>query len=159
MPPAEIGCLACDLMSARRPLPGGRVYETQHWVVEHCIGPLPVGTLIVKPLRHCLTLADLTPAETAELGPLLSLTSNVVRRLTSADQVYACLWSHAGWTPGHIHFVLQPAWNTDCARHERPGPFMQATMFADGEIPDANERAKFAERAGATFMELANSAG
>jgi hypothetical protein len=43
------GCLACDLAEGRLPLPGGRIHETTHWLVEHCVGPLAVGTLIVKP--------------------------------------------------------------------------------------------------------------
>jgi hypothetical protein len=38
------GCLACDAVA-----PGGRILETGGWIVEHCIGPLGVGTLIVKP--------------------------------------------------------------------------------------------------------------
>ena len=37
--------------------------------VEHCIGPLGVGTLIVKPKRHVVHVADLTEPEVAEMGP------------------------------------------------------------------------------------------
>ena len=59
------GCLACDLTNSRRDLPGGRIFATAHWVVEHCIGPLRVGTLIVKPLRHCLHVSELTAEESA----------------------------------------------------------------------------------------------
>ena len=43
------GCLACDLIPGVRELPGGRIRTTGHWVVEHCVGPLGVGTLVVKP--------------------------------------------------------------------------------------------------------------
>ena len=39
-------CLACDLTAGRQDLPGGRIHETAHWIVEHCIGPLGVGTRI-----------------------------------------------------------------------------------------------------------------
>ena len=67
------------------PLPGGRIWATAHWVVEHCIGPLGVGALIVKPLRHCLHLGDLTPDEAQELGPLLQRVSLVIQELTQAD--------------------------------------------------------------------------
>jgi hypothetical protein len=45
-------CIACDLSAGRAPLPGGLIHRTQHWLVEHCIGPLGIGTLIVKPERH-----------------------------------------------------------------------------------------------------------
>jgi hypothetical protein len=43
------GCLACDLSEGRRPLPGVRLGETPGWIVEHGVGPLGIGTLIVKP--------------------------------------------------------------------------------------------------------------
>lgn len=147
------GCLACDLTSGRQELPGGRIYETSYWAVEHCIGPLGVGTLIAKPKRHCVHLADLTFEEAAELGPLLSETSGVVTKLVQPDQVYACLWSHAGWTAGHIHFVMQPAWDKQQADHTKPGPFLQTDMFANQEAPPADQVAAFADRARALFSQ------
>jgi ATP adenylyltransferase len=58
-------------------LPGGRIHETTHWRVEHCVGPLGLGTLIVKPRRHVTRVADITDDEAAELGPLLRATSRV----------------------------------------------------------------------------------
>src|SRR5688572_9352307 len=88
-------CMACELMRGDRDLPGGRIWETEHWVVEHCIGPLGVGTLVVKPLRHCVAVSALTSDESAELGPLLVRASSCVRELCAPDQVYVCLWSHA----------------------------------------------------------------
>lgn len=38
-------CTACDLAAGTLPLPGGRIHETTHWLVEHCVGPLGLGTL------------------------------------------------------------------------------------------------------------------
>ena len=151
---SEAGCPACELTNGTRDLPGGRIFATTQWVVEHCIGPLPVGTLIVKPLRHCTALWDLTPAESEELGPLLRIVSSVIRELAAPDQVYACLWSHAGWTPGHLHFVVQPAWNRDSARHQRPGPFAQAEMFSANVLPNRSEVESFAERARAALASI-----
>jgi diadenosine tetraphosphate (Ap4A) HIT family hydrolase len=43
------------------------------------VGPLGVGTLIVKPLRHCVHVWDLTAEETLELGPLLALVAGAIR--------------------------------------------------------------------------------
>src|ERR1700691_2799010 len=100
-------CFACDLASARIPLPGGLIHETGNWRVEHCVGPLGLGTLIVKPARHVTAVADLSGQEGSELGPLLVLASATVRELTAAEQLYTCLWSHAGGTPVHIHSVIQ----------------------------------------------------
>jgi diadenosine tetraphosphate (Ap4A) HIT family hydrolase len=141
------GCLACDLTHERQPLPGGRIHATDHWVVEHCIGPLGVGSLIVKPIRHCLHVADLTDAEAVELGSLLKQATSVVQKLAEADQVYVCLWSHAGWDPGHIHFVLQPSWNQLSEHHDKPGPFLQVDMFTESDLPPHREVEEFTERA------------
>ena len=135
------GCLACDLMEGRRDLPGGRIFASDHWVIEHCIGPLPVGTLILKPRRHCLHIWDLNGPETTELGPLLKRTSGIVSRIVAADQVYCLLWSHMDGQPGHIHFVLQPARNQDWGKS------------IEWEKPAADEVAPVANRARILFDE------
>ena len=151
MPKGQIqdvaGCLACDLARGRRPLPGGMIHATGHWAVEHCVGPLGVGTLIVKPLRHVRHLWELREDETAELGPLLGSTSAAIAALLSPDQVYVCLWSHSGWEPVHIHFVLQPLWGRQREQYPRQGPFLQAEMFANGETPAQKEVEALAQAA------------
>lgn len=65
------GCIACDLAEGRLPLPG--VHETAHWLVEHCVGPLGVGMLVVKPKRHLARVRELEPDEADELGGLCTL--------------------------------------------------------------------------------------
>ena len=65
------GCLACDLSAGRVALPGGIIFATSYWVIEHCVGPLGIGALVLKPRRHCLALSGLTEAEASELGPAL----------------------------------------------------------------------------------------
>ncbi len=140
-------CLACDLMSGKVELPGGRIYETAHWVVEHCVGPLGVGTLIVKPKRHCVHFWELKTRETTELGPLLQRASATIRAVLNPDQIYVCLWSHAGWQPGHLHFVLQPSWNHLQQRYQRPGPFMQVDMARAETYPPQKEVEAFACKA------------
>jgi diadenosine tetraphosphate (Ap4A) HIT family hydrolase len=127
-------CLACELLDGRRPCPGGSIDETERWAVEHCVGPLGVGTLIVKPKRHVVHVWDLDAEEAAELGPLLRRTAGAVAETFDPHQVYVCLWSHAENVPGHIHWVVQPV-----AASEDPGrrgPQLQAAMFEDGEPPD-----------------------
>ena len=80
-------CLACDLTRGTAELPGGVIYETPAWRVEHCVGPLGVGTLIVKPKRHVVALAGLARAEAREMGPLLWNTAAAGEDLTGAEQV------------------------------------------------------------------------
>ena len=88
------GCLGCDLLAGRRDLPGGIVYETAWWVVNHAVGPLNLGTLIVGPREHVTAVADLDDRAAAELGPVLRDTARVVEAICRPEQTYTCLWSH-----------------------------------------------------------------
>jgi diadenosine tetraphosphate (Ap4A) HIT family hydrolase len=143
---ASEGCLACDLTEGRRPLPGGAILCTNYWTVEHCVGPLGVGTLIVKPLHHVLRFAELSPEATTEFGPLLQRVAEAVLAETGADQTYICQWSHASFEPGHIHFVVQPAWNSQREGYARPGPFLQAAMFDENAALDEGAIDEFCKR-------------
>ncbi|MEU4494790.1 hypothetical protein OG729_24670 [Streptomyces sp. NBC_00210] len=129
-------CMACGLIAGTEFLPGGTILRTGTWVVEHCVGPLGLGTLVVKPIRHVIHVADLTADESSELGPLLQRVSSAVTATMEPEQVYVCLWSHAGAVPGHIHFVVQPALKDDLARYDAYGPALQMAMFDAGHLPD-----------------------
>lgn len=144
-------CLACDLASGRVPLPGGLIHETEAWRVEHCIGPLGLGTLVVKPKRHVLRVSELTAAESRELGPLLQRSAAVIDELLAPEQVYVCSWSHAGGAPVHIHYVVQPVTRELIARHGAHGPRLQTAMF-QSELPPAVDAVEaFAVRARGGF--------
>jgi diadenosine tetraphosphate (Ap4A) HIT family hydrolase len=118
-----------------------------HWYVDHCVGPLGVGSLIVKPKRHVVHIADLDVDEGSELGPVLQQASAVVTELVRPDQVYVTLWSHAGGEPGHIHFVVQPVTRGQMDELGLHGPRLQVEMFKRGIAPDPDAAAEFAARA------------
>lgn len=143
-------CWVCDLTAADG-VPGGLIHQTVHWVVDHCVGPLGIGTLIVRPKRHVVHVADLDAEEAAELGPLLRQTAAVVTELAEPEQVYVTLWSHAGGVPGHIHFVVQPITREQVDAYGLFGPRLQVEMFARKEPPDPEAMAVFAERARAAW--------
>lgn len=145
------GCLACNLTNGALPLPGGLVHETGAWRVEHCVGPLGVGTLLIKPKRHVTHLAELDAAERAEYGPLLARTAEVVQRLVEPEQVYACLWSHAGRVPGHLHVVVQPATTAALDAAGGHGPALQVAQLAAAVPPDPEAVEEFCRRARAAF--------
>jgi diadenosine tetraphosphate (Ap4A) HIT family hydrolase len=130
-------CLACDLSEGRSPLPGGLIDETDRWRVEHTVGPLGVGTLIVKPKRHIVHVADMTDEEATELGPLIKKTAALVSRLVASEQVYVTLWSHANAVPGHIHWVIQPVTRAQMEEFDDYGPPLQVKMFERNEALDA----------------------
>jgi diadenosine tetraphosphate (Ap4A) HIT family hydrolase len=142
------GCLACDLAEGRQYLPGGLIVQIDEWRVEHCVGPFGPGTLILKPQRHVEGLAALTPHEASSLGQALRLTADVVQRVTSAAQVYACLWSHG---PVHIHFVVQPETDRVIAEFGRWGPVLQAEMVTKGCNPSIEEIEEITARARQAF--------
>ncbi len=129
-------CMACDLIADPSILPGGRIGKTDRWLVEHCVGPLGVGTLIVKPIRHVTAVADLTDDEVVELGPLLRRCSRLAAELVGAEQVYNTLWSHAGGVPGHVHYVIQPVTREQVESTGVYGPALQMQMFVSGTAPD-----------------------
>jgi|SRR5579875_2178829 len=138
-------------MSGQLPLQGGQMYRTAHWVVEHCVGPLGLGTLVVKPQRHVLHVADLSEEEATELGPLLRRSSYVASQLVDADQVYNCLWSHAGGRPVHVHYVIQPVTAEQVERAGTAGPDIQVAMFGAGDQPSEVEIEQVAARARSLF--------
>ncbi|HET7071059.1 MAG TPA: hypothetical protein VFI40_09555 [Nocardioides sp.] len=143
-------CVACDLIEHPERVPGGRI-AMGTWVVEHCIGPLGIGTMVLKPSRHVLHLADLEPAEAAELGPALARVSEAVAQAATdagspPSQVYACLWSHAQRQPGHIHFVVQPVGEEVMQRFDAHGPELQMRMFEADEAMDPREMEAAVER-------------
>jgi diadenosine tetraphosphate (Ap4A) HIT family hydrolase len=132
-------------------LPGGVIHEAAHWLIEHCVGPLGVGTLIVKPKRHVTRVAELTAEEAAELGPLLRRSAAVVDELVAPEQVYTWLFSHAGGRPVHLHYVVQPATRTAMDEFGRYGPHLTVAMFDRGELPPAEDVEAFAGRARQLF--------
>lgn len=141
------GCLACDLATGRVDLPGGEILVTDHWIVEHCVGPLGVGTLIVKPKRHVVHYWELADDEVVEIGPLLRRVSAAVAELTRPEQVYVGLWSHAGGVPMHIHFVVQPVTRELMDAIGDYGPHLQVAMFDADEQPPRDEVVTFADLA------------
>jgi diadenosine tetraphosphate (Ap4A) HIT family hydrolase len=143
-------------MTAAGDVPGGVIHETGRWVIDHCVGPLGIGTLIVRPKRHVVHVADLEDDEAAELGPLLRRTTAVVTQLVVPDQVYVTLWSHAGGEPGeakpgHIHFVVQPVTRELIDEIGERGPHLQVAMFDRRKDPDPDAMAEFADRARAAW--------
>ncbi|MDT7569889.1 MAG: adenylyltransferase [Actinomycetota bacterium] len=146
-------CEACDLTSGRRDLPGGLIHATEHWRVEHCIGPLGLGSLVVKPKRHVTAVAELTDEEAAELGPLLQRASAIAGQLVAAQQVYNCLWSHAGGEPGHIHYVVQPVTREQMQTHDSHGPALQVAMFGAQQHADRKAVTDIAAQARQAFAE------
>jgi diadenosine tetraphosphate (Ap4A) HIT family hydrolase len=103
-PPAD--CLACQILAGQVAVPGGTIAENDWWLADHCLGPYGVGAVVVKSRQHRENLWDLTPDETAALGPFLQQISAAIAQALGAERVYVGLW--VDQPPHHVHFVLQP---------------------------------------------------
>jgi diadenosine tetraphosphate (Ap4A) HIT family hydrolase len=145
-------CLSCDLIAGVRPLPGGIVTETKRWVVNHCLGPLGLGTLVAVPKRHVVRVAELNDEEASELGPLLKRVASILTALTTPEQVYVCLWSHGRSEEKHLHWIIQPVITETVQRHGgRRSEALQAAMFEAGEYPENSAIEEFCAQARLTF--------
>jgi diadenosine tetraphosphate (Ap4A) HIT family hydrolase len=142
------GCLGCDLLAGRQPLPGGIIHQTPRWAVNHAVGPLNLGTLVIAPREHIVSVADLDSAAAGELGPLLRQAAIVIEQLCQPEQVYVGLWSHGAAGRKHLHFVAQPV--TGEVRLAYGGlrsEQLQAAMMKTGQPPPAAQVETFCAEA------------
>jgi diadenosine tetraphosphate (Ap4A) HIT family hydrolase len=99
-------CLACRANAGEVQPPGGLIYADEHWRLEHSLSPAPLaGWLVLKPLRHCEGLEELTAAEAEGLGPLLRRACSALRAVTGAEKVYVIFLGEA---VAHLHLHLIP---------------------------------------------------
>jgi diadenosine tetraphosphate (Ap4A) HIT family hydrolase len=76
------------------------------WFVSHHTGAFSdPGELIVKTRRHCESLAELTPAESDSLGPVLRTAVAALDRVVVAERIYAVSFNER---LRHLHFLLLP---------------------------------------------------
>lgn len=99
-------CVACRANRGEIVAPGAALYDDGLWRLEHTFEPIPmVGWLVLKPLRHVESLADLTAEEAAALGPLLRRITQAMNATLTPAKVYAALFAEA---VAHLHIHLIP---------------------------------------------------
>jgi len=146
------GCLGCEIVAGRREVPGGIVHETAHWIVNHAVGSLNLGTLIVAPRDHVVAVADLADAAAAELGPLLRDVARVIEAICRPEQTYVCVWSHGATERRHLHILVQPATTAVVAQYGGlRSEQLQVRIMAAGEQLDAAAVERFCEDARQRF--------
>lgn len=149
------GCLGCDLLAGRRPLPGGIVYQTAEWAVNHVVGSMNLGTLVVSPKEHIVAVADLGDTAAAEFGPVLRDTARVVEALCRPEQTYVSLWSHGASARKHLHVAVQPVTTAVVARYGGVrAEQLQARMLASGDEPAVADVEQFCGQARDLFRTI-----
>jgi diadenosine tetraphosphate (Ap4A) HIT family hydrolase len=99
-------CSVCAEVAGTIAAPGGVVFRNEWWEVAHHTGPwTDPGELIVKARRHVESLAGLTQAESAALGPVLRAAVAAVERVVRPERVYVASY---GERVRHVHFFLLP---------------------------------------------------
>jgi len=99
-------CPACAEIAGEVVAPGGVIWDDGLWYVSHHTGPFTdPGELIVKTRRHCESLAELSSAEAAALGPLLRSAVRTLERVVAAERIYAVSFNER---IRHLHFLLLP---------------------------------------------------
>jgi diadenosine tetraphosphate (Ap4A) HIT family hydrolase len=117
------------------------VWEGPRWLADHCLGPFPPGSLVLKARRHVESLPELTDAEVAELGPAMRELSAAMVRGLPCERVYVGAW--VDLPPLHVHFVLEPrfaseagtnAWELQARRRRGPTPSADEAAAAAARI-------------------------
>ena len=99
-------CPICEELAGHLATPGGVIYDDGLWVATHHRSPYTdPGDLIVKARRHTASLADLTAAEAAALGPVLRAAVRVVERVVAPERVYVASYNER---VRHVHFFILP---------------------------------------------------
>jgi diadenosine tetraphosphate (Ap4A) HIT family hydrolase len=102
----SVPCSICEQVAGRIAAPGGAIHDDGIWLVSHHTGPqTDPGELIVQLRRHCESLAELTPAEAAALGPVLRDAVAGIERVVRPERTYVASY---GERVRHVHFFLLP---------------------------------------------------
>ena len=100
------GCLSCDIVTGKQVEPGGVIYEDPYWHVGGAVAPAVwPGFLVIKLKRHCEHLADLSPEEAADLGPVMRTTCLALTEVLRTAKIYVCSF---GDGVKHVHFWALP---------------------------------------------------
>ncbi|MFK4088589.1 HIT family protein [Kribbella sp. NPDC020789] len=152
------GCLGCDVVSGRLQIPGGLVHQADHWVVNHVVGSMNLGTLVLSPRDHVVAVADLTVEAADELGPLLRRTAQVVESILEPEQTYVSSWAHGEHGRKHLHIVVQPITSATVAEYDGAlSEQLQAAMLRSGRESDAYDVEQFCRLAARRFAGAADS--
>jgi diadenosine tetraphosphate (Ap4A) HIT family hydrolase len=108
-------CLTCKSNSGQQRIsPGPTMFEGEYWLVEHAYPVKRLGWIVIVLKRHAEALHDLSAAEFAELGGLLSLTTHFLsEELHNQKEYISCYGEAEGFSHIHFHVFAKPAYLPD----------------------------------------------
>jgi diadenosine tetraphosphate (Ap4A) HIT family hydrolase len=137
-------CVACRANRGEIVAPGAALYDDGLWRLEHTFEPIPmVGWLVLKPIRHVETLADLSSEEAALLGPLLQRITQAMNETLAPAKVYAALFAEA---VAHLHIHLIPRAADLPEMYRGPGAFalLSEAAHSGANLGDVREAQRVA---------------
>ena len=107
----ETDCYSCKGNADIDRLPvRERVAVDEFWRVAHAFNSALPGWLVLVPLRHVTTIAELTDAEAASLGPWQVRISKALHAVTGCAKTYVAQFAEdEGFAHVHFHIVPRPA--------------------------------------------------
>ena len=127
-------CKACELV-ARRDRGEAPVWDcimrTDNWDVAHAFNSKLEGWLVLVTRRHVRTVAELTDAEAAELGPLAKRFSVALEQVTGCDKTYVVQFADQPEFR-HVHVHVIPRHQA----HAEAGPRVFELLGVDDPIPE-----------------------
>jgi diadenosine tetraphosphate (Ap4A) HIT family hydrolase len=133
--------MACEANAGERAAAGGVIYQDNFWRLEHILSPAPLaGWLVLKPLRHCEGLDELTEQEAAGLGPLLRAACLALRTVTSAAKVYSLFLGEAV-AHLHIHLIPRAPDHPEAFRSPKVFELLRRAAETGAGVPEADAAA------------------
>jgi diadenosine tetraphosphate (Ap4A) HIT family hydrolase len=120
-------CFSCEQTPRLADLPiRDRMYNDGLWRLAHALNCALPGWLVLPPLRHVESLADLTADEAGALGLLLQRVSVAVGEVVGCAKTYVALYAELPRFR-HLHFHIIPRAHIGAAVAElligqSPGP-------------------------------------
>lgn len=103
-------CKTCQLVARRdagEAPAWDAILRTPSWDLVHAYDSALPGWLVLVLRRHAASVAELEPAEAAELGPLTAEVSRALAQVTGCEKTYVMQFAEAPGHP-HVHFHLVP---------------------------------------------------
>jgi diadenosine tetraphosphate (Ap4A) HIT family hydrolase len=117
-------CMTCLLLAQRDtglcPL-WDNIYRTQYWDVVHSYNTALPGWVVLVVRRHIEAVADLSQAESIELGLLITATSQALTEVIHCAKTYVIQFAEAVEHP-HVHVHIVPRMADQPA--DRRGPLI-----------------------------------
>lgn len=136
-------CLSCEVVSGRREVPGGAIYETACFHAHQDIAyPIP-GCVIVASKRHFKFLVEMNEQETATF----ILTVKAIRKAQADIGIEAVYYFYNEDTRHHFNFWMVPRYSWMARFGKSVESVRPAMIYARDNLNSAAELAVVAETA------------